>query len=354
MSSLGSNILRSVSGDSDKSNGNGAENIVWQALQAQLKVGETLLRNVRFTDSKYGDVEIDFLILMPDAGIAVIEVKGGHVSFEGGQWISRSLSNPNWSRRIQPIEQARKAKHAVRRYLDRQTDWPYGLIRSAWFVAMPFTEVSGDMSPDGKREHLIGKSDLTSLRERIRGVLLDPLNADKLADQEWPDVALSLILRLEHANGDQQKISSTTTSSDSRIPRILFGLGLIGAFAVGLVMTALFTVRGGWIPAVILLAVFAGVVALTWHKFNASAFTRSLRKGVAIAGTLGIALGFSATLALYGEDVVQGECDPNYLPCIPIAEKLNCGDIKIAVRVVGTDIHSLDRDKNGTGCETYR
>jgi len=343
-----------VTGDLEKGNGNGAEDIVWQALQAQLQAGETLLRNVRFTDSKYGDVEVDFLILMPDAGIAVIEVKGGLVSFEDGQWISRSRSNPNWSRRIQPVEQARKAKHAVRRYLDRQPEWPYGLIRSAWFVAMPFTDVSGDMSPEGKREHLIGKSDLNTLRDRVRQVLLDPLNGDKFPDQDWPDEALSLILRLEHANGDHQGNSSTPSSFDSRIPKILFGLALTGAFAISLVMTALFTVRGGWIPAVILLAVFAGVVVLTWNRFKTSAFTRNLRKGVALAGTLGIALGFAATLALYGEDVVGGECDPNYLPCIPIAEKLNCGDIKVAVRVIGTDIHSLDRDKNGIGCESYQ
>lgn len=332
-----------------KSNGNGAEELIWQTLTSQLLPGETLLRNVRFTDAKYGDVEIDFLIVMPDAGVAVVEVKGGAISYEDGQWLTRSRANGNHVRRINPVEQARKAKHAVRRYLDRQPEWHHGLIKSAWFVAMPNTDVNGDMGPEGKREHLIGRKDLAELRERLRNVLLDPLDSDKLPPGDWPDEALSLILRLEHSNGNNQIQTQPSASSQAVRWLTIIATGIVLA-----IITALFTVRGGWLAAVIVAVVAAGALFVIWRRLTTSQQLKQLRTGLVAASAAGIALGFAGTLALYGEDVTQGDCNPNYLPCIPIAEDLNCSDIKIAVRVVGEDVYRLDRDGNGTGCESYQ
>ena len=53
------------------------------------------------------------------------------------------------------------------------------------------------------------------------------------------------------------------------------------------------------------------------------------------------------------------ECDPNYDPCVPIAEDVDCaggkGDgpayVEGPVTVIGEDIYGLDRDKDGIGCE---
>lgn len=45
-------------------------------------------------------------------------------------------------------------------------------------------------------------------------------------------------------------------------------------------------------------------------------------------------------------------CNPNYTPCIPNSSTdLNCSDISIKVRVVGTDVYHLDRDGDGFGCD---
>ncbi|HMM62115.1 MAG TPA: G5 domain-containing protein [Candidatus Saccharibacteria bacterium] len=47
-------------------------------------------------------------------------------------------------------------------------------------------------------------------------------------------------------------------------------------------------------------------------------------------------------------------CDPNYTPCIPyVSYDLDCSDIGMTVRVIGTDRHRFDRDKDGWGCESY-
>jgi endonuclease YncB( thermonuclease family) len=51
----------------------------------------------------------------------------------------------------------------------------------------------------------------------------------------------------------------------------------------------------------------------------------------------------------------SGNCDPNYAGCIPAyPPDLNCDDIKslglAPVRVIGKDVHRLDRDGDGIGC----
>ena len=332
-----------------KRNGNGAEDLVWHTLQAQLQPGETLLRNVRFTDARHGDVEVDFLILFPDAGVAVLEVKGGHVSYEAGQWLTRRSPEAEQGRRINPIEQARKGKHALRRYLDRQPEWPHGLIKSAWFVAMPNTEVTGDMGPEGKREHLIGAKDLHGLRERMRAVLTHGLDGDALPPGDWHDDALTLMLRLDHQNGDVQTKAAAPTGR-----HLAQWLAIGATFIVLAALTALFTVRGGWLALAIIASVTAAGFALTWKRLGASQAMHRIRGGLAIASAFGIAVGFAGTLALFGEQVTGGDCDPNYVPCIPIADDHNCSDIKIAVRVIGEDVYGLDRDGNGVGCESYQ
>jgi endonuclease YncB( thermonuclease family) len=52
----------------------------------------------------------------------------------------------------------------------------------------------------------------------------------------------------------------------------------------------------------------------------------------------------------------SSQCDPNYSPCIPISvADLNCPDLYArgisSIRVIGTDIHKFDRDRDGIACE---
>lgn len=52
-------------------------------------------------------------------------------------------------------------------------------------------------------------------------------------------------------------------------------------------------------------------------------------------------------------------CDPNYTGCVPIASDVDCAGgggngpeyVKGPVRVIGTDIYDLDRDRDGIACE---
>jgi len=52
----------------------------------------------------------------------------------------------------------------------------------------------------------------------------------------------------------------------------------------------------------------------------------------------------------------NAECDPNYSGCVPLTgNDLDCTDLKALglapVKIVGTDIHRFDRDKDGYGCD---
>lgn len=74
--------------------------------------------------------------------------------------------------------------------------------------------------------------------------------------------------------------------------------------------------------------------------------TRSLSTGGSVKPTPST----SATAA-------AGNCDPNYDQCVPIsAYDLDCPDIynlgMSRIRVIGRDIHKLDRDKDGIACES--
>ncbi|HEV7589641.1 MAG TPA: hypothetical protein VGO40_16115 [Longimicrobium sp.] len=55
----------------------------------------------------------------------------------------------------------------------------------------------------------------------------------------------------------------------------------------------------------------------------------------------------------------NGQCDPNYTPCVPIASDVDCAAgrgngpsyVRGPVKVVGTDVYGLDHDGDGTGCD---
>lgn len=199
-----------------------SENAFRTAISRQLGPSDRMLEGVRLSDPSGGDVEIDFLLLLPGHGIAVVEVKGGQVSFEDGQWLLRDRTRV---RRIHPIEQARRGKHAVRRYLARQPEWTHELPIAEWFLALPQTVVLGDLGPEGRRELIFGDGELDGCLDRIKQVLDSlPRPEHRLTEDEVEQAAALLSGRV---------ISARTTWQQTRPVGIKgIAIGSVAALAL--------------------------------------------------------------------------------------------------------------------------
>ena len=139
---------------------------MWQRLRDGLGPDCVLMANVRLTDEDK-DHEADLVVLMPEAGVLVLEVKGGAVWHdEGGWWIRRGEVDE----RCWPVDQARDAKYAIRRYVESDPRWG-GRGHVAWShgVVTPHSEFGNDFAvPDLPRWALHDKHEQDDLAERVR------------------------------------------------------------------------------------------------------------------------------------------------------------------------------------------
>ena len=167
-----------------------SEEMAWESLRRHLRDEDTVLHGVRFSDPHDGDVEVDLLVLFPDLGAVVIEVKGGHVSFaEGTFWQTGATGRHE----IDPVNQAMRGMRALKRYLEGQPTWSRGALRVAWLACFPYTEVNGDMGPQGRRHVLVGASDVDDLAGRAYDRLTDPAIHAPYPPDHWVDAALQLL-----------------------------------------------------------------------------------------------------------------------------------------------------------------
>lgn len=265
-----------------------SERLVTRELRGQLGPKDSIVTSLRFSDPRHGDVEADVVLLLADAGVAVVEIKGGTVEYRDGEW---TTTRPGYSRRTHPIEQARRAKHALRRYLDRQPEWSHGLIHAEWFVVLPQTPVDGDFGPEGLQSRLIGAGQMPGAVEQMRRVLTDGLGASPALPAEWADETLSLLLR--------RRVPEEKTSQ-----------------------------RKKWV----MLSGAAAAILLAGAGIAFSLLGRTTPPDPARSGT--------------------AACSANYEPCVPEGPDLDCPEIGFRVEVVGTDVYGLDRDRDGIACET--
>src|SRR5450631_3333820 len=95
--------------------GERAERAVWEALRDQLPDDAVLFHGLRLQERQH-EYEADLVVLLPGAGWAVIEVKGGDVRRRNGVWEQRQQGI--W-RRIDPVGQVQDCRHVLKRSLGR-------------------------------------------------------------------------------------------------------------------------------------------------------------------------------------------------------------------------------------------
>ena len=122
-----------------------SERAVWDLLRRKGRPEWTLLSNVNLTDATR-DYEADLVVLMPELGIAVLEVKGGSIWVDAatGQWKQGSGGQ---QRDIDPVGQAKRVKHGLWQYVKDDPRWGSRTrVRFGHSVVFPHTALPADFS----------------------------------------------------------------------------------------------------------------------------------------------------------------------------------------------------------------
>lgn len=169
-----------------------SEEAVWAALRDQLGPRDLLIANQRFT-SRQRDHELDLAVVLDGHGVVVLEVKGGKVWFEDGQWWQPANAGP---RRIDPIGQALGNKHVLKDWVEASDHWlGHGAVRWAHGIVLPHVDVAlGMAAPDLTRQMVVDRSDLADIASKVRtmvDVLDTPARPTNVADATAIHGALS-------------------------------------------------------------------------------------------------------------------------------------------------------------------
>ena len=141
---------------------NASERQVVDLLLKRLGVDWIICPNYEFNDGKR-DRETDVVIINPNVGMTILEVKGGQISIKNGRWI-------NNGEREDPESQARGNSYALRELL--QKAMPEKNFKIGWGVCLPkSTSISGDLPAEIKRNQLITSPDLEELEWNVERII---------------------------------------------------------------------------------------------------------------------------------------------------------------------------------------
>lgn len=163
-----------------------AERRLFHLLQDHLPNGYTVIWSIDWTmaqPANYGggarESEIDFLVLHPDRGILVLEVKGGGVGYDGSlhEWFTIDRNNVR-SPIKDPFEQARNGKYTLIRELTQQVlqEWLRQACRHGVFGhAVVFPDIYADRvanRPTRPEDILLDRRDMqaSAIRKAIEDV----------------------------------------------------------------------------------------------------------------------------------------------------------------------------------------
>ena len=162
-----------------------AEEKVFNSLIKSLSSDDVIFCNLEFTDSNNGDIEIDFVVMIKDRGCTVVEVKGGHIVFDGKSWIQ---SDSKSSREIFPASQAKRNMYAFRDFLRNR--WSQGNIRTDWVVCFPESDVPDVGSVELPKLKIVDKSDLNFIVSNIKSLLDSQRNIPAPQGSSWLEAAI--------------------------------------------------------------------------------------------------------------------------------------------------------------------
>ncbi|NNM45376.1 nuclease-related domain-containing DEAD/DEAH box helicase [Knoellia koreensis] len=187
-----------------------SEREVWQRLVRQLGADDVVLAGVRLTNRRK-DFELDLVALMPGAGFVVLEVKGGSVWVQDGQWMQ---SRGSGTAVIDPVGQARDNLYALREYVEQDPRWKdssRSRVRWGHCVVFPYSDVDADFAlPETPRWAVHDRGDQESLGERVRDIPMQQESRNRTPDPDDVELVLEIL------RGRQLPVSSPSAVADDR------------------------------------------------------------------------------------------------------------------------------------------
>ena len=208
--------------------GTESERAVWERLRDTLRDDDTLICSYRLTDEQK-DHEADFVVIMPDAGLVVVEVKGAGVEVRDGHW---SIKRGGNRVPIDPVDQARTTKYALRRYVESDRRWAdssRSRIRIAHAVVVPFTTLDHDFAlGDCPRWLVHDSSDLPDLAERLAAIPLQQESNNRVPTADDCDVIVAIltgrgtdaVATVEDESDERQQRADRLTQEQSLILKV--------------------------------------------------------------------------------------------------------------------------------------
>ncbi|WP_026550169.1 NERD domain-containing protein [Arthrobacter sp. Br18] len=196
----------------DFGDGHAAERAVWERLRACLPDDVVLAHSVQVRHGR-AEHEIDLLVLWPGVGLAAIEVKGGQVGIDRGQWYQ---SDRNGRHNIQsPVAQSQGSLHAFKSWIGEQLGSPL-TSRFAYLVCLPYTSVPADWTMAGcPRSLLLDEDDLQSPAEKIRSAIeTEGGGASSLAPSYLERITARLEGRMELPTGPKMNLRELEDAQD--------------------------------------------------------------------------------------------------------------------------------------------
>lgn len=158
----------------------GAEQRVWTALSEQLGENDLLIANQRFTDRKR-DYELDIAVVFDGLGVIVLEIKGGKVWVDKGQWFQEL---PEGVRKRDPVAQVMTAKHILQTWVEESMAWA-GKHPILWAhgIVLPNIRLEPQFDmPDCHRWMVVDRGDMSDIVSRIRNMLVQQDRIERPCD----------------------------------------------------------------------------------------------------------------------------------------------------------------------------
>jgi hypothetical protein len=183
-----------------------AERAFFRALLTNLPEGWTAWHSLRVRANATFEGESDFVLAVPDRAIVIVEVKGGRIECEGGQWLQNG----------RPMERApREQAHRFRKALERKLRDAFTGALPPMLVVTAFPQTPFQVPPGhGDLESaVLGQQDMPWLRDALVALVDRQLGGTapqrdqgwskalhKLWGETWmPRVALGMRIKLrEH------------------------------------------------------------------------------------------------------------------------------------------------------------